>query len=180
MEKDRDIASLKDDLSKFDEENFNTEMSKVENLRKSNSDLRKELDRKNRKILNLELFIEKLQRENQLLKQEKENYLFQTNNNTITNTNNNSNLIYNNNNNNNELQNYKSNSNFNTLSNINKLKNKKVQSKNFKKEFWKYEKNPEFINKNNGNDKERSFLSPLKKNFNLENNNSKGIFYQIL
>jgi hypothetical protein len=161
IEKDREIASLKDDLSKFDEENFNTEMSKIENLRKSNSEIRKELERKNRKILNLELLVDKLQKENQLMKKEKENYLSQIN--------------YNNINNNIELLNSKSNSNFNNISNINKSKNKNVQSKNLKKELWKYEKNPEYINENIENDKERSFLSPLKNNFHLENNNSKGI-----
>jgi len=155
LDKDKEIASLKNDLSKFDEENFNSEMNKLENLRKRNIDLKKEVKRKNKKII----YLEKTNNENELLIDEyyKENQLFKRDNPQ-------SHYI--------ELLN----------SNIKTLKNMRNQNKILKKELWKYDKNPEY--EPIETDRERSFLLKMERHNrrldrerSIENiSNSKGIY----
>ena len=155
LDKDKEIASLKNDLSKFDEENFNSEMNKLENLRKRNIDLKKEVERKNKKII----YLEKTNNENELLIDEyyKENQLFKRDNPQ-------SHYI--------ELLN----------SNIKTLKNMRNQNKILKKELWKYDKNPEY--EPIETDRERSFLLKMERHNrrldrerSIENiSNSKGIY----
>lgn len=144
FDKDKEIKSLRDDLSKFDIDNFNNEMDMKENLKKRNFDLRKELEKKGKKIKDLE----KINYENQLLIDDyhKENQLFRKDNPQ-------SHYI--------ELLN----------SNIKTLKNLRQQNKNLKRELWKYDKNPEYDPSES--ERERSFLMNLERNNTGEHSSSK-------
>jgi hypothetical protein len=136
IEKDKEIASLKYDLDKFDKEKYNDIIYKMENLRLTNIELNKELDRKNDIINNLE----NINDENEKLidKYYKENKLFKIDNPQ-------SHYI--------DLLN----------ANVKTLKNIRDENKILRKELWKYDKNPEF--EPIETERENSFLFKMEKNY---------------